>query len=100
MVGFRPGIARCRRLPGRVAGLATGIGLLVAACGPPQTAATGTATAHRTATPSSASPSPRSAADCDSVATCYTPQQLEAAYGVQPLLARGIDGRGETVVLP
>ena len=26
--------------------------------------------------------------------------QLEVAYGVQPLLQRGIDGRGETVVLP
>jgi subtilase family serine protease len=36
-------------------------------------------------------------ADCSS---CYTPQQLEAAYGVQPLLKRGIDGHGETVVLP
>jgi subtilase family serine protease len=35
-----------------------------------------------------------------SPAGCYTPQQLEAAYGVQPLLRRGIDGRGETVVLP
>jgi subtilase family serine protease len=34
------------------------------------------------------------------VGSCYTPQQLEAAYGVQPLLRRGIDGRGETVVLP
>ena len=34
------------------------------------------------------------------MATCYTPQQLEVAYGVQPLLRRGIDGRGETVVLP
>jgi subtilase family serine protease len=32
--------------------------------------------------------------------TCYTPQQLEVAYGVRPLLQRGIDGRGETVVLP
>ncbi len=31
---------------------------------------------------------------------CYTPQQLEVAYGVRPLLRRGIDGRGETVVLP
>ncbi len=31
---------------------------------------------------------------------CYTPQQLEVAYGVQPLLNRGIDGRGQTVVLP
>ena len=39
-------------------------------------------------------------ADCNSVTTCYTPQQLEVAYDVQPLLQRGIDGRGETVVLP
>jgi subtilase family serine protease len=37
---------------------------------------------------------------CISAAACYTPQQLEVAYGVQPLLQRGIDGRGETVVLP
>jgi subtilase family serine protease len=34
------------------------------------------------------------------VTTCYTPQQLEVAYGVKPLLQRGIDGRGEIVVLP
>jgi subtilase family serine protease len=39
-------------------------------------------------------------AECNSVTTCYTPQQLEVAYGVQPLLKSGIDGRGETVVLP
>jgi subtilase family serine protease len=38
--------------------------------------------------------------DCDSLTTCYTPRQLQAAYGVLPLLERGIDGRGETVVLP
>jgi subtilase family serine protease len=101
MVGFRPGIARCRQLPGRVSGLAMATGLLVAACAPAHTAATSTATAHGTAKPSSsASPSPRSTADCASVTTCYTPQQLEVAYGVQPLLRRGIDGRGETVVLP
>jgi subtilase family serine protease len=42
----------------------------------------------------------RGAAACNSVTTCYTPQRLEVAYGVQPLLQRGIDGRGETVVLP
>jgi subtilase family serine protease len=35
-----------------------------------------------------------------SVTTCYTPKQLEVAYGVQPLLQSGTDGRGETVVLP
>jgi subtilase family serine protease len=39
-------------------------------------------------------------ADCISMKICYTPQQLEVAYGVRPLLQRGIDGRGETVVLP
>ncbi len=40
------------------------------------------------------------AAHCSDAATCYSPQQLEVAYGVKPLLLRGIDGRGETVVLP
>jgi subtilase family serine protease len=34
------------------------------------------------------------------VTTCYTPQQLQVAYDVRPLLDRGINGRGETVVLP
>jgi subtilase family serine protease len=38
--------------------------------------------------------------DCDSVTTCYTPRQIQIAYGIRPLLERGIDGRGETVVLP
>ena len=37
---------------------------------------------------------------CDPGTTCYTPAQLQVAYGVKPLLGRGIDGRGETVVLP
>jgi subtilase family serine protease len=38
--------------------------------------------------------------DCIATTTCYTPRQLEAAYGILPLLDRGTDGRGETVVLP
>ena len=42
----------------------------------------------------------RAAGDCASLATCYTPRQLEAAYGILPLLEHGTDGRGETVVLP
>jgi subtilase family serine protease len=37
---------------------------------------------------------------CDSLAACYTPRQLQAAYGILPLLEHGTDGRGETVVLP
>jgi subtilase family serine protease len=45
-------------------------------------------------------PTVRESGGCDSVTTCYTPRQLEAAYGVLPLLEHGINGRGETVVLP
>ncbi len=32
--------------------------------------------------------------------SCYSPQAYQLAYGVAPLLSRGIDGRGETVVMP
>jgi subtilase family serine protease len=31
--------------------------------------------------------------------SCYSPQEYQVAYGVAPLLRRGIDGRGETVVV-
>ncbi|HZR54628.1 MAG TPA: hypothetical protein VFB06_34655, partial [Streptosporangiaceae bacterium] len=31
--------------------------------------------------------------------SCYTPQQFRAAYDIQPLLDRGIDGRGKTVTV-
>jgi subtilase family serine protease len=31
---------------------------------------------------------------------CYTPRQLRVAYGIQPLLDRGITGQGQTIVLP
>jgi hypothetical protein len=41
------------------------------------------------------------AADClASRPPCYTPRQLRVGYGIQPLLDRGITGRGQTVVLP
>jgi subtilase family serine protease len=40
-------------------------------------------------------------ADClASRPPCYAPRQLRVAYGIQPLLDRGITGRGQTVVLP
>jgi subtilase family serine protease len=38
--------------------------------------------------------------DCDSITSCFTPAQLRAAYGIQPLTEHGINGRGETVVIP
>ena len=56
---------------------------------------TGSATA-----PAAASPAGAAAADCPGSFPCYTPRQLRAAYGIQPLLDRGIDGRGVTVALP
>ena len=37
--------------------------------------------------------------DCLKQLTCYAPQRFRVAYGIQPLLDRGIDGNGETVVL-
>ncbi len=45
-------------------------------------------------------PSGAAATDCLALPSpCYTPQQLRAAYGITPLLDRGITGRGQTVVL-
>jgi subtilase family serine protease len=87
----RPG-GPARPAPRALAVCLAVMGMLAAACGsgPPAGGAT--------------APPPRSAVgatgDCDSVATCYTPDQLQVAYGIRPLLARGIDGRGQTVVLP
>jgi subtilase family serine protease len=37
--------------------------------------------------------------DCLTAARCYAPRQFRTAYGVEPLVDRGIDGRGQTVVL-
>jgi subtilase family serine protease len=62
-------------------------------------AAGSTGTGGAAAPPATASPSGAEAA-CLGSLPCYTPQQLRAAYGIQPLLDRGIDGRGVTVVLP
>jgi subtilase family serine protease len=49
-------------------------------------------------TPASALPGP-GGNDCRAASppSCYTPQQFRTAYDIQPLLDRGIDGRGETV---
>src|SRR5215472_1439694 len=93
MAGLRPGMARRPWLPGRAAGVAMAIGLFVAACAQAHTANTAGHAGRATAGASST-------ADCNSVTTCYTPQQLQVAYGIKPLLDRGINGRGETVVLP
>ena len=68
-------------------------GVLVAGCTgssghPAATAATGSA-------PSSAN----SGCLLPPASSCYGPRQYRVAYGIQPLLDSGIDGRGETVTV-
>jgi subtilase family serine protease len=65
----------------------------LAACSP-------SASAPPSGSASSAGATAAGTPDCGPATTCYSPQQLEVAYGVKPLRQRGIDGRGETVVLP
>jgi subtilase family serine protease len=74
------------------------IGALLAACG--------TSAQRATHGITHASKSASAAADAGSRCLthtrpplCYAPKQFRVAYGVQPLLNRGIDGRGRTVVL-
>jgi subtilase family serine protease len=91
-LGARPLRAPHFRLRAAAAGIAL-TSMVAAGCssGPAAAGNTGTASASRPA---------GGTADCDSLATCYTPHDLQVAYGIQPLLDRGIDGRGQTVVLP
>jgi hypothetical protein len=42
---------------------------------------------------------PGATSDCLAQAVCYTPLEFRVAYGAQPLVQRGIDGRGQAVVL-
>jgi len=68
--------------------------VLVAGC----TGGSGSSTAAKAR--GSATPALNAATDCfASPAACYTPDQFRVAYGIQPLLERGIDGRGETVTV-
>ena len=71
---------------------AVALAALIASCAP----ATGSTHA---APPAKAEPAPNSNCLAPPVA-CYTPQVFRTAYGISPLLDRGIDGRGQTVVLP
>jgi subtilase family serine protease len=49
--------------------------------------------------PATASPPGAVVVNCLARSLCYTPRQFRAAYAIQPLLDRGITGRGQTVVL-
>jgi subtilase family serine protease len=83
-----PGFSRPARRLRVAAGLAAA-GMLLAAGG-----------CSSPAGPASKSPSAdRVVSNCLTQALCYAPRQFRVAYGIQPLLNHGIDGRGQTVVL-
>jgi subtilase family serine protease len=77
-------------------------GLLAAAAVPGPAAVARTLTPAADRAPAASAGTGKPAADCLTLAspTCYTPLQFRTAYGVQPLINRGITGKGETVVLP
>ncbi len=78
--------------PRAAAAVVAAVALLAAAvgCSP----ATG-----RAAAPATASPPGAVMVNCLARSLCYTPRQVRTAYGIQPLLDRGITGRGQTIVL-
>jgi subtilase family serine protease len=78
--------ARALAVAVTVAGLAT-------SCG-------GTRSPSSASSPSAAPARSSGLVDCLTASRCYAPGQLRVAYGIQPLLSEGIDGRGQTVVLP
>ena len=90
---LRPMASRIRRL--RAAAAMAAAGTLVLACG------CSSGAASSLARPSAGPTSSAAVTDCRQqyASVCYTPQQLRVAYGIQPLLGRGTDGRGQTVVL-
>jgi len=83
----------CRWL--RAQAVMAAAGTLVLACGCSSRA--GSSSARHSAGPTASA----AVTDCQHqyASACYTPQQLRVAYGIQPLLDRGTDGRGQTVVL-
>jgi subtilase family serine protease len=83
----------------------TAAALLATGCSAAQTGAADSSSSRPASHPAAGPAGPSasqlsSTGGCDSLDTCYTPQQLQVAYGIKPLLERGINGRGETVVFP
>ncbi len=86
--------AHCWRWAAAAAAAATTL-LALTAASAPGAATSGTAKA---ATP--AKLGPVSCGPPGFFIQCYTPREYQVAYGVVPLLKRGITGNGETVVMP
>jgi subtilase family serine protease len=99
---FPPGTGRGKRRQA-LAGACVAAVLALAGCqsgGATKAAAKPAATASGVVTVTSAS-RVRTLSDCSDLtpALCYGVRQFLTAYGIEPLLSRGIDGRGQSVVL-
>jgi subtilase family serine protease len=70
-----------------------------AASGSASAAASGSAAAARSAAASGTAPLNCAPPDVKLI-PCFSPRAYQVAYGVAPLLSRGIDGHGVTVVIP
>jgi len=73
--------------------IAAAVAVLATACG-------GSSAPSPTSSGAAAPASSAGLADCLTGSRCYAPRQFRVAYGIQPLLDDGIDGHGQTVVLP
>jgi subtilase family serine protease len=72
---------------------------LTAACTSAASASAASASATRPAAASGSAPLNCAPPDVKLI-PCFSPRAYEVAYGVAPLLSRGIDGHGVTVVIP
>lgn len=72
-------------------------GVLVAGC----TGSPASPASRATKSPANSAPAAAAASNCllPPGSSCYAPHQFRVAYGIQPLLDRGIDGGGETVTV-
>jgi subtilase family serine protease len=82
---------RSRRRAGALAAAAA-VAVLATAC---SGSSAPSSAGSRPSTPASS----HGLADCLTASRCYAPRQFRVAYGIQPLLDAGVDGRGQTVVL-
>ena len=85
-------LTRSRRAGGLAAALLLSV-VLVAGC----TGSSGSPAAAPTR--AAATPASRAVSGCLPQASCYAPYLFRVAYGIQPLLEKGTDGRGQTVTV-
>jgi subtilase family serine protease len=75
-------------------GVAAAVAVLAAGCGGSSSAP------HPVGSHAAAPTGSPGLANCLTASRCLAPSQFRAAYAIQPLLDGGIDGRGQSVVLP